>query len=146
MDEQAAVVSAMAAAELQTGNPAALAAKWGEVFDRPVGTNAAGHSEIVLDDATLRFVPVADGRPEGLGGLDIATVDRRHRRDAGSLRRTVDMHGASATLPDSTSKLGTGQTQVVTNDPQQGRIRIPFVRNFLGIYLERHHALQPLPV
>ena len=31
---------------------------------------------IALRDAEIRFVPMRDGRPEGLGGLDIHTTDR----------------------------------------------------------------------
>ena len=73
-----AVVSAMTAAELQTDDPAALAARWAEVIDRPTGTDAGGNPIIALDDAVLRFVEAADGRGEGLGGLDIATADRDH--------------------------------------------------------------------
>jgi hypothetical protein len=71
------VVRAMVAAEIQADNPPALAARWGEVLDRPVTTGAGDHPEIALDDATLRFVPITDGRGEGLGGLDLETVDRR---------------------------------------------------------------------
>jgi hypothetical protein len=72
------VVTAMTAAELQTDDPAALAARWAEVVDRPTGTDADGNPIIELDDAVLRFVEATDGRGEGLGGLDIATVDRDH--------------------------------------------------------------------
>jgi hypothetical protein len=71
------VVRAMVAAEIQADNPPALAARWGEVLDRPVTTGAGDHPEIALDDATLRFVPITDGRGEGLGGLDLETGDRR---------------------------------------------------------------------
>ncbi len=80
------VVSAMLAAEIQTGDPPALAARWGDVFDRPVSTSDAGHPQIALDDATLRFVPIADDRLEGLGGLDIQTVDRARVLEAAESR------------------------------------------------------------
>ncbi|MCH7698067.1 MAG: VOC family protein [Chloroflexi bacterium] len=79
------VVRAMVAAEIQTDDPPALAARWGEVFDRQVKTSAA-HPEIALDDATIRFVPATDGRPEGLGGLDLQTVDRRRVLEAAEAR------------------------------------------------------------
>jgi len=72
------VIRAFRAAELQAEDPAALAARWSEVLDRPVEEGSDGHPTIALDDATLRFVPVNDGRPEGLGGLDIEVVDRAH--------------------------------------------------------------------
>ena len=35
----------------------------------------AGQRVIALDDATLRFTEAADGRGEGLGGLDLACAD-----------------------------------------------------------------------
>jgi hypothetical protein len=66
----------MTAAELQSDDPQALAARWSEVLDRPVTPNAAGNPQIALDDAVLRFVPATDGRGEGLGGLDVKVVDR----------------------------------------------------------------------
>jgi hypothetical protein len=69
------VVSAMTAAEIQADDPAALAARWGAVLDRPVAGGPGGAPSIALDDATLRFVPVRDGRGEGLGGLDLAAPD-----------------------------------------------------------------------
>ena len=80
------VVSAMAAAEIQTEDPSALADRWSEVFERPVRTSNAGDPEIALDDATIRFVSITDGRPEGLGGLDMQTVDRKRVLEAAESR------------------------------------------------------------
>ena len=68
-------VRAIAAAEIQADDPAALAARWAAIVERPV-TVSAGIAEIELTDARLRFVPCADGRPEGLAGLDIVAVDK----------------------------------------------------------------------
>lgn len=70
------VISAMVAAELQGDDPAALARQWSAALARPVTSDAAGNPSIALDDATLRFVEATDGRGEGLGGLDVAVVDR----------------------------------------------------------------------
>lgn len=70
------VVRALRAAELQSPDPAALARRWGQVLDRPVTADAAGRPQIPLDGAVLRFVPDADGRGEGLGGLDVEAEDR----------------------------------------------------------------------
>lgn len=70
------VIRAFRAAELQSDDPPALAARWSEVLARPVATDPAGRPTIVLDDATLRFVPITDGRPEGLAALDVEVVDR----------------------------------------------------------------------
>ncbi len=69
------VTRATTAAELQGDDPAALAARWSEVLDRPVEENADGQPAITLDDATLRFVEASDGRDVGLGGLDVDVVD-----------------------------------------------------------------------
>ena len=72
------VITAMTAAELQSDDPSGMAARWSEVLEIPVGSDSDGHPTVALDDATLRFVEATDGRGEGLGGLDVATVDRGH--------------------------------------------------------------------
>jgi hypothetical protein len=64
-------ISGIAAAEIQCDDPAAVAARWAEIAEMPVRTNANGVPYLVLDNATLRFVPCTDGRPEGLGGIDV---------------------------------------------------------------------------
>ena len=68
------IADGIRAAEIQTADPAALAARWGEVLDEPVGGGDV--PTIALRDAEIRFVPLRDGRPEGLGGLDIRVTDR----------------------------------------------------------------------
>lgn len=72
------VVAAMTACELQSDDPAALAARWAEVLDLPVGADSGGNPALSLDNATIRFVPAADGRGEGLAAVDLKTVDREH--------------------------------------------------------------------
>ena len=37
---------------------------------------------IALENSTLRFVKETDGRGEGLSGLDLTAVDRKHALDA----------------------------------------------------------------
>ncbi|MDA0790730.1 MAG: hypothetical protein O2780_14880 [Proteobacteria bacterium] len=69
------IIDAISAAEIQTSEPATLAARWGEVLDEPVTSDAHGHPAIALADAQIRFVPITDGRPTGLGGLDLHTTD-----------------------------------------------------------------------
>jgi hypothetical protein len=69
------VTTAMAAAEIQSDDPANLARQWSAVVDRPV-EDLNGIPTIALDDATLRFVSARDGRGEGLGGLDMAVIDK----------------------------------------------------------------------
>jgi hypothetical protein len=68
-------IAGMTAAELQSPAPAELAARWGEILDRPVTAGASGAAEITLDNATLRFVEANDGRGEGLGGVDLDASD-----------------------------------------------------------------------
>jgi len=67
-------VARIAAAEIQADDPDAVAARWAQIAQldlirKPVPT-------LQLDNATVRFVPCTDGRPEGLGALDIICNDR----------------------------------------------------------------------
>ena len=68
-------ICAIAAAEIQADNPAALAGRWAQIMQLPVAVEA-GVPHITLDDARLRFVPCRDGRPEGLAGLDVVARDK----------------------------------------------------------------------
>ena len=72
----AAFVRSMTAAELQSEDPERLARRWSEVMDLPLSRDRRSRPVIALDDATLRFVPAADGRGEGLAGLDLDCADR----------------------------------------------------------------------
>jgi len=69
-------VTGIVAAEIQTDDPGAVAARWSEIAELPVAEDGQGNPVIELDNATLRFVPCNDGRPEGLGGIDVTTADR----------------------------------------------------------------------
>jgi hypothetical protein len=68
-------VSGIAAAEIQAPDPEKLAARWGEILEMPVA-KPAGAPTLALANAALRFVPDADGRGEGLGGIDLVATDR----------------------------------------------------------------------
>ena len=68
-------VKAIAAAEVQAPDPEKLAARWSEILETPL-TNPGGVQTLALGNATLRFVPDADGRGEGLGGIDLVATDR----------------------------------------------------------------------
>jgi hypothetical protein len=70
------VVRGIAAAEIQTPDPADLAARWGEIVELPVGASTEGQSSLRLDNAGIRFVKDTDGRGEGLGGVDLVVADR----------------------------------------------------------------------
>ncbi len=80
----------IAAAELQLDDPVKVAARWAEIAELPVEQTAVGHPRIRLENAELRFVSCTDGRPEGLGGLDLLVVDRdaiiASARERGCLR------------------------------------------------------------
>ncbi len=68
------LVSAITAAEMQCDDPEKVATRWSEIIeiDR---ADEDGVATIPLDNATLRFVPISDGRPEGLAGIDLACSD-----------------------------------------------------------------------
>ncbi len=70
------LTSAILAAELQSPDPEALAAKWGAVLEREVTSGIGGVPTILLEIGSLRFVPARDGRGEGLGGVDLAITNR----------------------------------------------------------------------
>ena len=59
---------AILAAELQCDDPEAVAKKWSDIAEIPIDEDL----NLKLDNASLRFVPRSDGRPEGLGGLDLS--------------------------------------------------------------------------
>ncbi len=70
------LVSEIVGAEVQSSDPEGLAERWGAALGRPVTSSA-----LLLDDgaggvSSIRFVPIVDGRPEGLGGVDIRVADR----------------------------------------------------------------------
>jgi hypothetical protein len=64
--------------ELQGDDPEALADLWARCTNLPLEHDAAGSPTIGFNNVVLRFVPAADGRGPGLGGLDIAVADREH--------------------------------------------------------------------
>ena len=69
-------VGGIAAAEIQADDPAAVAARWADIAELPLTQDSAGNPSIQLDNASLRFVPCTDGRPEGLGGIDVLATDK----------------------------------------------------------------------
>jgi hypothetical protein len=68
-------VTGILAAEVQCDDPQRVAARWSEIAEIPL-TDEAGHPTLPLDNASVRFVPCTDGRPEGLGGIDVACADK----------------------------------------------------------------------
>ena len=68
-------VTGILAAEIQADDPQQLAARWSEIAEIPL-SEEDGNPSLPLENATVRFVPCTDGRPEGLGGIDIACADK----------------------------------------------------------------------
>ena len=66
--------------------PAAVADRWRKILDLSVETDDAGNPALVLDNATIRFVPAEDGRGEGLGGIDVVAVDKEAVLEAAEQR------------------------------------------------------------
>lgn len=77
-------VAGIAGVEIQADDPHALAMRWSALVDRPLAITADGSRVIDLDNARLRFVAAADGRGEGLGGVDL------HVRDRAAILRAAD--------------------------------------------------------
>ena len=61
-------VDGILAAELQCDDSEAVAKKWSDIAEIPLDEEL----NLELDNASLRFIPCSDGRPEGLGGLDLS--------------------------------------------------------------------------
>ena len=66
-------ITAITAAEVQCDDPDAVATRWSEIAEIELG--GAARRTLALDNAEVRFVPCTDGRPEGLGGIDLACAD-----------------------------------------------------------------------
>lgn len=62
---------AVVGAELQSDDPERLAARWGSILLAAVTKSSNVEWRLSVDNATLRFVPINDGRREGLGGVDV---------------------------------------------------------------------------
>jgi catechol 2,3-dioxygenase-like lactoylglutathione lyase family enzyme len=69
------VTRRMLGVEVQAADPAALAARWGQVFSRAPRARPDGSHVIALDDGVIRVVADRDGRGEGVSGIDIAVAD-----------------------------------------------------------------------
>jgi len=83
------VTESLLGAEIQSGNPAVLAARWADILDRPVRHEPSGAARIDLDLGSIRFVAATDGRGEGLSGIDILPADREAIRAAAAVRGVV---------------------------------------------------------
>ena len=80
------VVRAYCAVELQSADPRALAERWSTIAEISLRNDAKGRLVMPLDNADVRFVPLADDRGEGLGGVDIAVANRDRLLSAAAAR------------------------------------------------------------
>lgn len=67
-------VSGISAAELQCDNPESVARRWAEIAETDLECRE-GVYVMSMENADVRFVSCTDGRPEGLGALDLQTTD-----------------------------------------------------------------------
>jgi hypothetical protein len=92
-------VSGISAAEIQCDDPGSVASRWSEVAQIPLTDNT-----LQLDNATLRFVECLDGRPEGLGAIDVictsvdAVLSSAKKLDAQSAENQVMLCGIRINL------------------------------------------------
>jgi len=68
-------VRGIVAAEVQCEAPERVAARWAEIAEIGLASRD-GHPVLPLENATVRFVPCTDGRPEGLGAIDVVAADK----------------------------------------------------------------------
>ncbi len=96
-------VRGIAAAEVQCDDPRKVAERWSEIAEIPLAVQD-GHPLLPLANAGVRFVPCTDGRPEGLGGIDVVAADRAailaaaDRRDARSGDSQISLCGIRINL------------------------------------------------
>ncbi len=79
-------VTGIAAAEIQAADPLEVAGRWSQIAEIELSADPNGHPLLSLDNANIRFVPCSDGRPEGLGGIDLDT------HDAGAILEAAAAH------------------------------------------------------
>ncbi|MFN0096169.1 MAG: VOC family protein, partial [Dehalococcoidia bacterium] len=81
------VIDAIAGVEIQADDPEATAARWSEIMGLPLKRAADGRPWIETTwGGCICFVPCSDGRPEGLGGMDLHAVDRDAAKRAARAR------------------------------------------------------------
>ena len=68
------IIEAIGGAEIQTPEPGRLAAQWADRLQQTLDQNH-DNPTILTADGPIRFVVPSDGRPEGLGGIDVKASD-----------------------------------------------------------------------
>jgi hypothetical protein len=80
------VVKYFSAVEMQSADPRGLAERWSSIAELPLRKDSRGRFEMPLENASVRFVEAADGRGEGLGGVDLVVADRARVLTAATAR------------------------------------------------------------
>jgi len=79
-------VLGISAAEVQCDDPERVGRRWAEIAE--VALEVSGDAFVMpLDNAVVRFVACIDGRPEGLGGIDLIA------NDAEAILRDAEVEG-----------------------------------------------------
>lgn len=87
------VTRRLVAAEIECPAPAAFAARWGEILQRPVRARQEGAPEIALDRGAIRFLPGKAPEP-AFTGIELEVVDREKVTRAARDRGCLDADGA----------------------------------------------------
>lgn len=80
------LIDDFAGVELQSDDPAATAARWGELVMRTPVKKSDTRYEILLGGDTLRFVRDTDGRGAGVSGIDVKARNRAKIVETGKAR------------------------------------------------------------
>jgi hypothetical protein len=83
---------AIVGAELQAEDPGRMATRWAAVLGRTAKQNEGGW-RIDLDEGEIRFVPIRDGRGEGLGAFDVAVRNLRDVHSRAKAKGLLDPDG-----------------------------------------------------
>ncbi len=69
------VVRAITSATIQAEDPARMAARWAEVLGLDAPRRAGAGATLALSPGTLHFVPIADGRGEGVSAFGVTATN-----------------------------------------------------------------------
>ena len=86
------VTEAIVGVEMQVNEPKGAAEAWAERLQAPLRQSGDATYVLDFDNAELRFVPVIDGRGEGLGGIDLKINDIGHVTAEAAKRRIMPVN------------------------------------------------------
>ena len=68
-------VHSIASVTIQADDPPRMAARWAEVLGLPAPRRSEAASTLALSPGAIRFVPITDGRGEGVSAFGVAATD-----------------------------------------------------------------------